>query len=1229
VDFDDLINNNKLLLMERLKELNLLARVCKELSNFLGTSGESCKDMGEFVLGLWRENPSQIAFSKALRETELPEALISSLYKTIAALTAPINNSSSSLTTTGGSAAAGGRGGDNNNKKSAFNASLAIIDSEPVPLEKFRGGATGLTTFDDVEEKRSGVGKDDDPRAPSLSSSTITSPSLYWGGSSANADASSSSSSSSSFSSSSSSSSSSTLTKTGGAGDAWAAHSKAIEAEGPQLYAIYDGRVNQIKDFGCFVELIGLKPGGGYGRDGKVEGLVHISAISTTRISSPNEAVSRGQNVKVKVISLSGGKVSLSIKDVDQSTGADLMPNRQAPALDMARARSDVSGAAGARSWGSNLTGVKIADEDSVGGVYKRQRRATSQERFERKQLIASGVLDASALDDEEDEEDGASLGGDMSLSRGKGGVLGAGGGGGRSLLKLADDLDEAEFEIEIKEEEPPFLFGQTRMARERSPVRLVANPDGTMQRAALTQGAITKERRELKEQQKQQLLDSIPKDLERAWADPLAAPGDRHLAAEIRSLGMGLSSVQAMPEWKAKQQSTAISYGQRSTLSMKEQRERLPIFSKRGDLLSLFGDNQVVVIIGDTGSGKSTQMTQYLHEAGYTKKGIVGCTQPRRVAAMSVAKRVAEEVGVRLGEEVGYSIRFDDMTSPSTVIKFMTDGMLMREYLMDNNLSRYSVLILDEAHERTIATDILFGLLKRLLKKRPDFKLIVTSATLVKEKFQKYFFDCPSYTIPGRTFPVETHYLKEPESDYLDAAVICVMQIHIREPPGDILLFLTGQEEIDNACETLYARMQGLDARVPELIILPVYSAQTSEMQSKIFDPAPPGKRKCIVATNIAEASLTIDGIQYVVDPGFSKQKVFNPKTGMDSLVVVPISQASAQQRAGRAGRTGPGVCYRLYTEAAFKTEMLPTSIPEIQRANLANVVLQMKAMGINDLMHFDFMDPPSPETLVTALKQLYELGALDDEGLLTRLGRKMAEFPLEPQLSKVLLASVDLGCSEEVLTIVAMLTVENVFYRPKDKQTQADQKKTKFAQSEGDHITFLTVYNGWAAAKFSNAWCFENYIQARAMKRAQDVRKQLVSIMDRYQLDIVSCGRNYKRVQKAIGSGFFMNVAKKDAQDGYKTMEDGQPVYIHPSSTLFQQAPEMVLYHELVLTTKEYMRNVMVIDPKWLIEVAPRHFKQAEQGKMTKAKKRMKIEPLQDKYNPPDSWRLSYRRG
>jgi len=864
--------------------------------------------------------------------------------------------------------------------------------------------------------------------------------------------------------------------------------------------------------------------------------------------------------------------------------------------------RSQIQSSAGNGDKGNYYGPAGGRKNQNEGATVRRAKQLTEHELFEAQQLIRSGVLPVEQYPTFDAE-------------------------GGLGMLAVEET--EEETEVELADAEPAFLRGQTRRSgRDLEPTRIVKNPDGSLQRAAMQQVSMAKERRELRQAQANNLIDSIPKDLNRPWEDPLPEAGERHFAQELRSINM--SAFDGAPEWKQKVEKKTLSYGIISNKSIKEQRESLPVYRLKKELMEAIAKNQILVVVGETGSGKTTQMTQYMVEMGIASKGkMIGCTQPRRVAAVSVAKRVAEEFGCALGEQVGYSIRFEDATSPETIIKYMTDGMLMREYLADNDLRRYSALMLDEAHERTIHTDVLFGLLKDLCRRRPDLKIIVTSATLDAEKFSTYFFQCPIFTIPGRTFPVEILYVKAPESDYLEAAIITVMQIHLDQPAGDILVFLTGQEEIDTCCETLYTRMQALSDLAPELIILPVYSALPSEVQSRIFEPAPQGSRKCVVATNIAEASLTIDGIYYVVDPGFSKQKAFNPKLGMDSLVVTPISQASAKQRAGRAGRTGPGKCFRLYTEQAFKNEMLPTNIPEIQRTNLGNVVLQLKAMGINDLLGFDFMDPPPVATLVGALESLHALGALDEEGLLTRLGRKMAEFPLEPSLSKMLILSVDLGCSEEILTITAMLSVENPFYRPRDKQAQADMKKAKFHQAEGDHLTLLTVYKGWEASKFSNPWCFENFIQARSMKRAQDVRKQLVTIMDRYRLDLISAGKNYKLIQKAITAGFFTNAAKKDPQEGYRTLVDQNPVYIHPSSSLFQKNPEYVIYHELVLTTKEYMRNIMVIDAKWLVELAPAFYKQADPHKLTKAKRKEKIEPLHDRFNPKDAWRLSKRKG
>jgi ATP-dependent RNA helicase DHX8/PRP22 len=905
------------------------------------------------------------------------------------------------------------------------------------------------------------------------------------------------------------------------------------------------------------------------------------------------DVVKKGQRVKVKVLSISGNKMSLSIKDVDQITGEDVNPN-----VNKMLMGGGEGGVVRNPDRPTNQNTVVVSDE----GTSKRgTTRMTSPEKWEIKQLIAAGVLEPADYPGF-DEETGI-------------------------LPTADDDGSDEDIEVELVDEEPLFLRGQTKFSISHSPVKIVKNPDGSLQRAAQTQSALAKERREIRQAQREAEMDNVPRDIGKTWIDPIpnGNAGERYLANDFKQM----AAPPELPEWKRVSfGGVKASYGKKTQLSLLEQRQGLPIYKLRSELVEAVKMNQILIVIGETGSGKTTQITQYLAEEGFCVAGKLGCTQPRRVAAMSVAKRVSEEYGCRLGQEVGYTIRFEDCTCPETVIKYMTDGMLLRECLIDPDLKSYAVIMLDEAHERTIHTDVLFGLMKKAVRKRPDLKLIVTSATLDAVKFSSYFYEAPIFTIPGRTYPVDVLYTKDPENDYLDASLIAVMQIHLTEPPGDILLFLTGQEEIDTACEILYERMKSLGPEVPELIILPVYSALPSEMQTRIFDPAPPGSRKAVIATNIAETSLTIDGIYYVVDPGFVKQKVYNSKSGLDALVVTPISQAQAKQRAGRAGRTGPGKCYRLYTERAYRDEMLPTAVPEIQRTNLAGTVIALKAMGINDLLSFDFMDPPPMETMIAAMEQLHTLSALDDEGLLTRLGRRMAEFPLEPQLSKMLIQSVHLGCSEEILTIVSMLSVQNVFYRPKDKQAIADQRKAKFNQPEGDHLTLLSVYNAWKNNKFSNAWCFENFIQARTLRRAQDVRKQMLGMMDRHKLDVVSCGKNVSHVQKAICSGFFRNAARKDPQEGYRTITDNQSVYIHPSSALFNRQPDWVIYHELILTTKEYMRETTAIDPKWLVEFAPAFFKFSDPTKLSKRKKQERVEPLHNRYEDPNAWRISKQK-
>mmetsp|Transcript_17810 Transcript_17810/g.20587 ORF Transcript_17810/g.20587 Transcript_17810/m.20587 type:complete len:689 (-) Transcript_17810:3-2069(-) len=646
------------------------------------------------------------------------------------------------------------------------------------------------------------------------------------------------------------------------------------------------------------------------------------------------------------------------------------------------------------------------------------------------------------------------------------------------------------------------------------------------------------------------------------------------------------------------------------------EGRLKLPVYQFKAKLLDAVAKNQIVVVEGETGSGKTTQIPQFIVEAGYANQGssLIACTQPRRVAATSIAARVADEMDVALGEEVGYTIRFEDVSDyKKTVLKFLTDGMLLREAMGDSYLSRYSVIVLDEAHERTLATDVIMGLLMEVLPKRTkdseygELKVVVMSATLDAQKFQSYFNDAPLMKVPGRTFPVEIFYTAKPERNYVEAAVRTTLQIHQCEGPGDILVFLTGEQEIEQACEEIRCsagESSGKDT--PELVVYPLYSSLTPAQQRKIFDKAPGPKvegglpgRKVVVSTNIAETSLTIDGIVYVVDPGFSKQKVYNPRVRVESLLVSPISRASARQRAGRAGRTRPGKCYRLYTEQSFHEDLQETTYPEILRSKMSNVVLTLKKLGIDDLVHFDFMDPPAPETLMRALELLNYLGALDDEGELTELGYQMSDLPIDPQLAKMIIASSDYGCSDEIVSIVSCMSVPQVFMRPRETAKAADEAKAQFAHQDGDHLTFLNAYAAYSATPNSERrqWCWDNFINDRSMQSADNVRKQLIGIMRKLELPLVSTdprgtgNYDYSAIRMALTAGMFMQVAYKQKQGNYLTVKDNQIVYIHPSSVI-DSKPDWVLFEEFALTTKNYIRTVSVTRVEWLFEKGPHYF-------------------------------------
>ena len=573
----------------------------------------------------------------------------------------------------------------------------------------------------------------------------------------------------------------------------------------------------------------------------------------------------------------------------------------------------------------------------------------------------------------------------------------------------------------------------------------------------------------------------------------------------------------------------------------------------------------------------------------------------------MSVAQRVADEMDVELGEEVGYSIRFEDKTSPKTILKYMTDGMLLREAMNDPDLKRYSTIILDEAHERTMATDVMMALLKGVVQRRKDLKLIVMSATLDAAKFTQYFSNAPFLPVPGRTHPVEIFYTQGPEKDYLEAALRTVLQIHATEPEGDILLFLTGEDEIEDACRKI--RIEG-DEMMEEsdtgpLAIYPLYGTLPPQQQQRIFDNAPqprkPGGRpgrKVVVATNIAETSLTIDGIVYVVDPGFSKQKVYHPRTRVESLLVSPISKASAAQRAGRAGRTRPGKCFRLYTEDAFKRELEEQTYPETLRSNLSSTILELKKLGVEDLVHFDLMDPPAPETLMRALEELIYLSCLDEEGELTDLGRLASQFPLDPALAVMLISSPEFYCSNEILSMTALLSVPQIFVRPTNKRKEADEMKANFQHMDGDHLTLLNAYHAFKSPEAQTnpkQWCYNHYLNFRSLQQADNVRLQLQRIMEREEVALMSTPYTdkeyYTNIRRALVSGFFMQVAKRDSSKKIYTTVDNQSVMLHPSTALGQDS-EWVVYNEFVLTSKNYIRTVTAIKPEWLFDIAERYF-------------------------------------
>ncbi|XP_061820017.1 pre-mRNA-splicing factor ATP-dependent RNA helicase PRP16 isoform X1 [Nerophis lumbriciformis] len=781
--------------------------------------------------------------------------------------------------------------------------------------------------------------------------------------------------------------------------------------------------------------------------------------------------------------------------------------------------------------------------------------------------------------------------------------------------LEVDEDFEEdnaAKVHLLVHNLVPPFLDGRIVFTKQPEPVIPVKDATSDMAIISRKGSQLVRKHREQKERKKAQHkhwelagtklgdIMGIKKTEEGAGEQEVGEDGKVDYKAEQKFADHMKEKSQASSEFAKKK-------------SILEQRQYLPIFAVRQQLLNIIRDNSIVIVVGETGSGKTTQLTQYLHEDGYTSYGMVGCTQPRRVAAMSVAKRVSEEIGTNLGEEVGYAIRFEDCTCEKTMIKYMTDGILLRESLRESDLDHYSAVIMDEAHERSLNTDVLFGLLREVVSRRTDLKLIVTSATMDSDKFASFFGNVPIFHIPGRTFPVDILFSKTPQEDYVEAAVKQALQIHLSGLMGDILIFMPGQEDIEVTSDQIVERLEDLD-NAPALAVLPIYSQLPSDLQAKIFQKAPDGVRKCIVATNIAETSLTVDGIMFVVDAGYCKLKVFNPRIGMDALQVYPISQANANQRSGRAGRTGPGQCYRLYTQSAYKNEMLTTTIPEIQRTNLANVVLLLKSLGVQDLLLFHFMDPPPEDNMLNSMYQLWILGALDNTGSLTPTGRMMVEFPLDPALSKMLIVSCDMGCSADILIIVSMLSVPAIFYRPKGREEESDQVREKFSVPESDHLTYLNVYMQWKNNNYSSIWCNDHFIHTKAMRKVREVRSQLKDIMVQQRMNLISCGSDWDIIRKCICAAYFHQAAKLKGIGEYVNVRTGMPCHLHPTSSLFGMGytPDYIIYHELVMTTKEYMQCVTAVDGEWLAELGPMFYSVKQAGRSRQENRRRAKEEI-----------------
>jgi ATP-dependent helicase HrpA len=619
---------------------------------------------------------------------------------------------------------------------------------------------------------------------------------------------------------------------------------------------------------------------------------------------------------------------------------------------------------------------------------------------------------------------------------------------------------------------------------------------------------------------------------------------------------------------------------------------EELPISAARAEIRRTIEQHPVVIVCGETGSGKTTQLPKICLEAGRGVAGIIGHTQPRRIAARAVASRIAEELNAQLGQLVGYKLRFQDRSRPEGLIKLMTDGILLAETQGDRFLDSYDTIIVDEAHERSLNIDFLLGYLKWLMPKRPDLKIIITSATIDPERFAKHFNDAPIINVSGRSYPVEIRYRAveldeeddETAADEQAAILGAVDELWGKQDSGDILVFLSGEREIRETAESLRKH------HPQNCEILPLYSRLSQDEQQRVFKPS--GRRRVVLATNVAETSLTVPGIRAVIDTGVARISRYSHRSRLQRLPIEKISQASANQRSGRCGRVGPGIAIRLYSEEDFTARPEFTE-PEIQRTNLAAVILQMHALRLGDIEAFPFVEPPDGRYVRDGQRTLRELGALTEEGELTDIGRRLSKLPLDPKLGRILLAGTEHHCLDEVAIIASALSVPDPRDRPADKQTQADQRHAPFRDEQSDFLSLLRLWKAFIdkRGELSRAklrgWCKENFLSYLRLTEWHDVHGQVMEVVKgELAMKLNVQPANYESIHRALLAGLLSQVAERKEQGEYLGA-NGTKLAIHPGSGQFKARPAWIVSAEQVQTTKVYARNVARVDPRWIEEV------------------------------------------